>query len=873
MKKRMWTRIISGALVGVMMMTMFTGCDNKKEEEYVEGEASEVSYNTDGKFTTTLTAENGNFSEDIAVGDVKIAYNHLDQEAYEKALAEEGNVEESKIDYEKYVSQVDASVDSVTRKDEHTLEITFTDAKTAENTPDSYGILVNKEKSGTKYDLVAAADVAYIEHTLTPNIESVSAFDKDIRLTLELDEGEYADGVSKEDVTLSGSFANLTVADLSAAGKNLTMQLTGEIVKDESSNTYLSGGVKLAPSAVVNNAKAAYVYLPVDGAMVYLDAAKLTAENGKVTVPILLGGYRFTDKAAAGSFKIDGASISGFEKKSDTEGVLTLNVSGAKDKNSAAAALDGKNLTIAADAVGSSEALTADADLSSAAFYPVFDYAEEKDGKYNMTLILYANAGAFAESLENGMVSFADDFKDASVVSITRTGDTTAELKITLPSNGVSVEEMNLNGTVKLAAGALVNRWGDKAVETAYTREYQQASMGKALSAAAVDQIKNIVGGFGNTTWGTISSVGSGIISGVSGVYTALEIIGVIESQKAKLDKIYASVTELHNQLSDVQSKLGKIQNTQYAAIVGDFYAGKLLPLSMYNKNAAALVNDAMEDLKSKGITAPSGSSDSDLSSEEWTAYLKELMPLVKQKDDLNYFTNLQNYFTKVQSAAVTNTGNILDDFDRYMTLCYNFDTVAYEDREMFRYSVMAELERAYYLLCAYMQYSNPGSSSQGVIRELDNQYTAAGKAFEKKKVVRRTDGRVILHTVNDTLLTDYFSHFVWTDSCTIKFSEPQANDFISRLHGRTVNEELKASGLTAYYSFLYANYLAFDYERDGKDYGVYYWDEEKGLCIPCDEKNPSLRWVTTLYRKKGAFVKDREEITKVYYLERRSNL
>lgn len=864
MKKQMWTRIVSGALAGVMMMTMFAGCDSKKEDDYVEGNASEVSYNTEGKFTTILTAENGNFPEDIAAGDIKVTYHHLDQEAYQKALAEEGDVEESKIKEEDYTTEVAASVDNLTRKDEHTMEITFSDGKFTENIPSSYGIVVNKEKSGAGKQLVASAKVAYINHTLTPNIESVSAFDQDIRLTLELSEGEYADGVSKEDVALSGSFANLTVADLSVSGKNLTMQLTGEIVKDESSNVYLSGGVSLAPSAVVNNVKAMAVYLPVDDALVYLDAAKLTAENGKITVPILLGGYRFTDKAAAGSFQMDGASISGFEKKSDTEGVLTLNVPGVSDKNSAAAALDNKTLTVAADAVGTSEALTVEADLAGADFYPVFDYAEEKDGKYNITLILYANAGTFADTLENGMVSFADDFKETSVVSLTRTGDTTAELKITLPSNGVSVEEMNLNGTVKLAAGALVSRWGDStAQETSYTREYKQESMGRIFTPMELGQIKDIVGGFGNTIWGTVSSVGGGIVSGASGIYSVLEMVGVIESEKAKLDKIYDAVCEIHNQLSDVQSKLGKIQNTQYATIVGDFYADKLLPISSYNDYAVALIDDAMTDLKNKGITAPGGSSDSDLSAEEWTAYLKELMPLVKQKDDRGYFATLQNYFTKVQSAVVASgSGNILDTFDKYMTFCYNFDTLAYEDRELFRYSIMAELERAYYLLCVYTQFSNPGNASQSLLRTLDEQYSKAGKIFEQKAVVRRTDDDAVLYTVDGIAVGSYSKHFTWWEGDHISFTQVQAEDFISRLHGRTIAEELEKSGLDEYFVGVGGvpepKLFSFDGKEEYDDYGIYWKRSVEQFVAPLYEKNPKLEWKETWYVKKGAFVKDK---------------
>lgn len=339
MMKKRWKRIISGALAGVMLMTVFAGCSSKEEEkEGIQGSATDMSYNAEGKFTTVVTAEDVSFPEDISAENIYIGYFVMDEKALGEALDAEGDKEESDVNLDDYSTEVTASVDSVTRKDEHTLEIAFSDGKAAENKPSGYGIAVKGKKDDGKDAVLAKANVVYPEYTLTPNVKSVSALDKEVRLTLELNEGSYTKDVSQEDIQLSGAFANLTVADLSASGKNLTMQLTGEILKDESSNAYLDGGICLDSSAVVDSAKPIEVFIPVDDAAVHLDAAKLTAENGTVTVPILLGGYRFTDKAAAESFQMDGASVSGFEKTSDTEGVLTLDVPGVSDKNSAGAA-------------------------------------------------------------------------------------------------------------------------------------------------------------------------------------------------------------------------------------------------------------------------------------------------------------------------------------------------------------------------------------------------------------------------------------------------------------------------------------------------------------------------------------------------------
>ena len=134
----------------------------------------------------------------------------------------------------------------------------------------------------------------------------------------------------------------------------------------------------------------------------------------------------------------------------------------------------------------------------------MFDYAEEKDGKYDITLILYANAGVFAESLEDDMVSFAGDFEDASVVSITRTGDATAELKLSVPSErrirGRNEPERDGEAGGRRAGQPLGRSHG--AGNILYAGNTARRVWAACSPKMEVGQIKDIVGGFGNTTWG-----------------------------------------------------------------------------------------------------------------------------------------------------------------------------------------------------------------------------------------------------------------------------------------------------------------------------------------------------------------------------------
>ncbi len=57
---------------------------------------------------------------------------------------------------------------------------------------------------------------------------------------------------------------------------------------------------------------------------------------------------------------------------------------------------------------------------------------------------------------------------------------------------------------------------------------------------------------------GTIFSVGSGLASAGSGTITVLEMLGVIESEKAKLDKIYSAINDLSDSLSNMSLQISE---------------------------------------------------------------------------------------------------------------------------------------------------------------------------------------------------------------------------------------------------------------------------------------------------------------------------
>lgn len=814
MKNGMWLRSLSFMLVVFMLIATFAGCVGKEDEEGIVGQASSVSYNAEGSFTTTVTAEEAKFSKNIKAEDIIVNYITFDENAYLEALNSEENVDENEINIDSYLTKVNAEIQSVVRQDEKTLIISFTDSHVASNLPNSYAVFVKKNMTGVGKVIGAASEVVYSDNTLTPNLTSVSVLDKDIRLTLTLSEGEFSETVTKEQINLGGSFENLNIDSLSAAGKNITMQLTGEMKKDKTVNAFLNGFVTIDRNAIVNGYESVSVSVPVDTIYFGLKLDEIKVNNSQVSVPVNLGGYRFTDKANASSFQIDGVSVSNFELISDTSGILNLSLPGANDKNSVASILNGKDITVSADALGADEAVSFEADFNSADFYPVFDYAEEKDGKFIITLMLYVNSGKFSENLKTDMLAFSDDFEKAVITSLKRESDSTAELIFTIDSNGKKVEDLDVTGTVTLKNGALINRWGDgRSEECSQTRSYTQDSMGKDLSEGDIDIIKNIVGGFGNTTAGSLVAVGSGLVSTASGIYTTLELVGVIESQKAKLDKIYRAIQHITKQLCDIQAAIEDQNARNVANEIATFYAKDLNPLMSSMQLAQAAINGSVDELKKDGINEPAQELEYDddgncISSEElqkeWENYLRLVMNRVRENRAFE-FNTLRERFEGVCGylRSIKSVPGIIEKYDQHMAYYYNFESSAYNDRENFRKSIDAEISLAALLLCMYNQYGFEEPQT-AMIDVLDNMYIDAKDYINSYAVIRRTDKHGQLFVKGITI---YLGMSVGIRTrCSFvsgkeerEFTDNEIQEFIKRMNGRTIEEELTLAGIWFY--------------------------------------------------------------------------
>lgn len=776
-------RILSGTLACCLLATTLGGCageatknssgNSDKNTSVIEGKAENVAYNAEGSYTTTVTVENTKFADNISADDITVKYGYPDSAAYEKALSDAGKTEpevnpedyedeesyqkayeetmqkfydESGINPEDYMTWYKPDVQELSLKDTSSLEISFKDADAAANATEEYIIEIPSDKAGGK-TVEAYVETTFPDHTLTPDVKSVSAFDNEIKVTLVFAEGSFADNVTADQLSLESSFEDMKIDSISSAGKNLTVQLTGDLKKCESMDLYLPGCIEVDKSAMVNGTTPSRASVEIETQSFGFDYSNITITDGKLKAPFEITGFTLSENAEVSDFTIDGMKVTDFERTSENAGVLTIDAADAKDMNSASVLLDGKSMEIAAKAVsGADESVALCVDLSAASFYPVFDFADVKDGNFEITTVLYANDGTFTDSLNADSVTFADDFADAQVTSITKDSDTTATLVFSVDAKGADVEKMNLTGTISLKADTLQSRWGDTLSEDySHTRTYEQTSMGKfpiagngSLTTNDLENIQSIVGGFGNTTFGTIAGSVSGLTSAASGIVTILELTGVIESQKVKLDKIYDAIVELQKQLDALSEAFDESQKQELANRIGLFYSDHLYVLQDACETALGhiylarsevlgteMVEQVVTDENGEPVKDENGNdiveevevAKEPKTDEEFRAVWKRAAEIAAPVDT---FATIQTEFNLIKNRLQitgVNTSNPLTDYDKYMTQIYNFDTQTCEDRNLFGTFCAYKLTQAAALLSCYYQYGSTKADTKNVAK------------------------------------------------------------------------------------------------------------------------------------------------------------
>ncbi len=651
------------------------------------------------------------------------------------------------VKYTSKETEYSATLKSVTVIDKNTLDVTFANEREAE----LYSIYIEKP--------YAQVDVYPIlpEPNVTLNVESIYAHDNSFRLTLELEEGTYASNISTDCIILGGSLASFKIDSLSASGKNLTVQLSGSMERNPSAGFFVDGTIDIDSSAFAEKMDGVTINVPVVSEPLRFVADSLKVSGGKVTADLAVNDSALLEGMKAEDIIFENGVTVTDLVKGDGIATLTMTVEGAKDANAAAAVLNGKSVTI-----GDTLFI---AEFNAPMFYPVFDYVEANGENLDFTLILYATYGKF-NTLASDMITLGDAFADGRVASLKLEGDRTAELVISVPSQGQSVEALDMDGSVSLSAGAMQSLWNTSSEAVSHSRNYSQESMGKDVyddwfqsfstiefdftGATATSKgstvkayLHKVIDIFKGETFSTIVGVASGIASAASGIYTVLQVLGIVDSPMSQINK---AISIMESNFSEIQNKLDEMKIQSYVDKISTFYSD-ISELGDCQATMQSLVKELGP--ASLGIPFPEAP-DPETATEEQLeayntkldAYYKAVIPAMMEADP-NTFNNLLVAYNKVTKYFAPGAKSILETYDEYMSLVYAFDAEAYEERDSFRTLIMCQILTAAGTIGLYYKYiyDTPltGTYNSSIIVPYERVY----KDFEKRALEPEDDDKI----------------------------------------------------------------------------------------------------------------------------------
>ena len=163
------------------------------------------------------------------------------------------------------------------------------------------------------------------------------------------------------------------------------------------------------------------------------------------------------------------------------------------------------------------------------------------------------------------------------------------------------------------------------------------------------------------------------------------------------------------------------------------------------------------------------------------------------------------------------------------MAYYYNFDTSAYEDRENFRATLSAAISMAALELCMYNQYAFEEPDTD-MIEALDDMYENAKNYIDSNPVIRRDRGaKIIIKNVDVSgLMPAEKTDYCLGSLCAIirvnaDFTDEEIREFVKRMNGRTIKEELKLAG---FYKSYQDEYDGVVFDLWGKNNGNWYWSK-----------------------------------------------
>lgn len=385
--------------------------------------------------------------------------------------------------------------------------------------------------------------------------------DEDPVITIELKNTVASDNIKADMFELTELFSTLEITDVAQNGANITLFTDGVIPYE----IPLTGGVDISAKATEAETELrAECELLMRNAYIEQDSFVLSDGTLAFDMVCLNGTFTF---AVGDVIESNGLAFT-VKNVSDDGADVTLAIpTSASDLDSAIAQVDGKEILIPADKLSSGIAQTVLIYANEADFGATVNrFAKtETQNVYNVTAVLYAKNGVFADDLTIDDVALDGEFASATITALTKTQNTYT-LEFTLEKSGINLNKVSLQGSVTVAEGKIRNLWNTVLPECTTSLDYIKSGL-------SLDGYKKITALIPAETgvFDRISEIGSyiGTAAGiVNGVRTVLELVGVLESTDAKIEDTRRLVKEVQVAIEALDKKLDNMGSAITAGTV-----------------------------------------------------------------------------------------------------------------------------------------------------------------------------------------------------------------------------------------------------------------------------------------------------------------
>ena len=748
-------QLLSLVLALVMISSVLTACGEPNTEDDMDRGVDEdgychVLYQKDAVYTVSFTAdklmlENEGDSapdlSDLTKDDVTVTW--------DKVIVSETEATSDEAVEPTYENHTATVTDF--KNDNGSITVTFSDEEAAKENTLYYALIV-KDKAV----LLIAADPA--EPTITPDVKEVYSTSDSSEITLSLDEGSFEADASADDITLGGSFEDMTVEKVSVNGSYMTLTLKGSPKLDEEiSTTYIDGRITLGSGALQNTPYSNDVYILVTAPMAGVDLSEMEVTDTAVTFPIEVQG-------------MDAEDITKDDIAYDGEGTVTdVKVEGDKVLFTVEAP-DGDTDAISGDLTVGDTSLVVG--VTHAAVDTIFDYIEMDGDDLLITLNVSTLSGTFSDSFSEDSFTLEMDYTGGSVESIDKIDDTHADVVIRFPRVEMTDEDYGFLGQFTLKEGALTDANGSPAPAYTYARQYIPEEMGRDASDGSFEIDGLVINkttqqcfkdavSYGSSLYKVISSAASGKWGNAfSGATSFLKLIGLMSSGEGDAgvtnEQLMDEIKTTQKMISNMTDKLDENTKQTYQNRLTDFETniGVLntdcgLIESKLNLAKDALEEQGIHNYTEQEITVQKevdaydlvwdgtyvwafgtkiknyvfqkvGTKMADvgeiiqvpLDDEHASTYMDQLIAYCEEQEkagnpDFKNFTKtmdeLEAMFKKVAVDASKEGGSSpFYAFDSYWDLYFNFRSQSYFLRGSYYANCDTQLKRAYNLLATY---------------------------------------------------------------------------------------------------------------------------------------------------------------------------